>query len=160
MAFKEARHFCWNSLGKKRPYHWCNYYIGAGLRSQNSIAQNQPNKQYFKIQIYRWPSLKLNFLSFFFYAKFSPIVSLFHFYQPKSVSKRYKNIHILVCHIVLNRLSLIDNLTYVCYHSWRSIGRPPAFSIELCLGQSFPDSIHSFDVCFQFPMQCVPWSRC
>lgn len=130
MAFKEARRFSWNSLDKKRLYRSCNYYISEGLRSsQNSSAQNQPNKQYFEIQIWRWPSLKLNSTSLLFYAKFSPIVWLFHFYQPKLVSKRYKNIHVLVCHIVLNRLSLIDNLTYVYYHSWRSIGCPPAFSI-------------------------------
>ncbi|VDO80598.1 unnamed protein product [Schistosoma curassoni] len=28
--------------------------------------------------------------------------------------------------------------TYACYPSWRSIGRPPTFSIQLCPVQSFP----------------------
>ncbi|CAH8500059.1 unnamed protein product [Schistosoma curassoni] len=42
-------------------------------------------------------------------------------------------------------------LTYACYYSWRSIGRPPAVSIQPCPGQLFPVVIHPFHICFYFP---------
>lgn len=49
----------------------------------------------------------------------------------------------LVNHWLLHLSSLINSqannlLTYTCYASWSRIGRPSAFYIQHCLGQSFP----------------------
>lgn len=53
---------------------------------------------------------------------------------------------------------LLNCITYFRYPTWRSIGRSPLFFIEHCPGQYFPVVIHSFDICFQFPVQCILWS--
>lgn len=62
------------------------------------------------------------------------------------------------CGFHLINLSSLYLFTYACHPSWRSMGRPPTFSIQLWPGQSFPVDIHPFDVCFRFSMHYALWN--